>query len=133
MWHNCSCIANNKEIEIEDGVLKKYLDNTISLNAEERGRILEADAAFTDCHQELALEGQTASNPDEQVNHHFIGLIHKDGKLWEMDGRKTAPVSHGPTTEENLLQDAAKVCKSFMSRDPDEVRFTVIALTPTQE
>lgn len=31
------------------------------------------------------------------------------------------------------FQDAARVCKEFMERDPDEVRFTVIALVPKQE
>lgn len=27
------------------------------------------------------------------------------------------------------LQDAVKVCKTFMARDPQEVRFTIIALS----
>lgn len=30
------------------------------------------------------------------------------------------------------LQDAAKICKSVMERDPDDVRFSVMALAPTQ-
>lgn len=119
---------------MKDGVLKKYLESTKNLTPEERGNILEADFAFTDVHQELALEGQTgAPNPQEPVNHHFIAFIHKDGELYELDGRKSFPVKHGPTTEADLLSDAAKVCKEFMARDPEEVRFNVIALTPKQD
>jgi len=29
-----------------------------------------------------------------------------------------------------LLQDAAKVCRSLMAVDPNEVHFTLVALTP---
>jgi len=49
------------------------------------------------------------------------------------DGRKSFPIKHGPTSEETFVKDAAKVCKEFMSRDPDEVRFTVLALTAAQD
>lgn len=126
-------IANNKDIDINDGVLKKYLDQTDALTPEERGKILENDLAFTETHHELAQEGQTTANPEEQVNHHFIALVNKDGELYELDGRKSFPIKHGATNEETFLEDAAKICKTFMARDPDEVRFTVIALTPTQK
>lgn len=44
------------------------------------------------------------------------------------DGRKSAPIQHGPTTPETLLEDAARVCKEYMARDPEEVCFTVLAL-----
>lgn len=126
-------IANNKDIELDEGVLKKYLEAAYPLDPEERGRTLEADPSFSGVHQELALEGQTAANPEQEVNHHFIALVNKNGTLYELDGRKSYPVEHGGTTEETFLQDAAKVCKEFMERDPDEVRFTVIALTPKQD
>lgn len=110
------------------------MDLTRPLSPEERGTILEADSAFTGVHQELALEGQTeAPNLEDRVNHHFIAFIHKDGELFELNGSKSFPIKHGPTTEDNLLNDAAKVCKEFMARDPEEVRFTVIALTPKQD
>lgn len=133
----------------EGSIIKNYLDSARSLTFEERGKLLENDSAFTAGHQELALEGQTEANPDLRVYHHFIALIHKDGQLLELDGRKSYPVVHGPTTPETLLtvslhltfmrfyfytllafQDAAVVCKAFMARDPEEVRFTVIAITP---
>ena len=44
------------------------------------------------------------------------------------DGCRAGPVSHGPTTADTLLQDAAGVVREFMARDPEELRFTVIAL-----
>lgn len=73
-------------------------------------------------------EGQTNPNSDEKVYHHFIALINKHDKLYELDGRKMFPIVHGATSEKTFVEDAARVCKEFMSRDPDEFRFTVLAL-----
>ncbi|XP_055849570.1 ubiquitin carboxyl-terminal hydrolase [Episyrphus balteatus] len=125
-------IANNKDIPLEDGVLKTFLDESKSLDPEERGKALEKDSTFQDCHQDLAQEGQTEADPEEKVNHHFIAFIQKDGELYEMDGRKNFPIKHGSTSDEKFVEDAAKVCKEFMARDPEELRFTVMALAPTQ-
>lgn len=126
-------IANNSDIDLEDGgILKNYLNTARELSPEKRGTLLEGDSAFTDAHQELAQEGQTDANSGVQVNHHFIVFVNYNNELYELDGRKSYPVNHGATSADNLLQDAAKVCKAVMERDPDDVRFSVIALVPTQ-
>lgn len=83
-------------------------------------------------HQELALEGQTEVNPNEQVNCHFISFVHIGGYLYELDGRKEFPINHGPTSPDTLLEDAAKVCKDFITRDSSNVNFGVMALTATE-
>lgn len=63
---------------------------------------------------------------------HFpIKYRNKDGCLYELDGRKEFPINHGPSSEETLLEDAANVIKGFMERDPDEVRFTMLAFSAT--
>lgn len=124
-------IANNKDITLEDGVLKKFVDKALPLNPDERGKALLEDTTFQECHQNLAQEGQTEADPQEKVNHHFVAFIEKDGELYELDGRKNFPVKHGSTSEGKFVEDAAKVCKEFMARDPEELRFTVIALTQT--
>lgn len=58
-------------------------------------------------------------------------------------------MNHGPTTPETFLtvslslvifvtviiatlKDAAKVCQEFMTRDPDEIHFTIVALAAAQ-
>ncbi|PSN35359.1 Ubiquitin carboxyl-terminal hydrolase isozyme L3 [Blattella germanica] len=70
-----------------------------------------------------------APGADEPVNYHFVAFVHKDGDLYELDGRKSFPINHGSTSGETLLEDAAKVCQQYMKRDPDELHFTVVALT----
>ncbi len=60
----------------------------------------------------------------------FVALVNVNNKLYELDGRKQGPVLHGDTTEMTLLHDACKVVKVFIDRDPDEMRFTILALAP---
>ncbi|XP_071639517.1 ubiquitin carboxyl-terminal hydrolase isozyme L3 [Temnothorax longispinosus] len=127
-------VANNLDvIQLEDGFLKKFLDETKGLSYAERGERLEKSQEIIDTHMESAQEGQTeAPAEDMEVYHHFVAFVHKDGSLYELDGRKPAPINHGSTTPEALLDDAARVCKEYMERDPNEVRFTVVALAANE-
>lgn len=125
-------IANNKDkMHFESGsTLKKFLEESASMSPEERARYLENYDAIRVTHETSAHEGQTeAPNIDEKVDLHFIALVHVDGHLYELDGRKPFPINHGETSDETLLEDAIEVCKKFMERDPDELRFNAIAET----
>uniref|UniRef100_A0A1A9UT34 Ubiquitin carboxyl-terminal hydrolase n=1 Tax=Glossina austeni TaxID=7395 RepID=A0A1A9UT34_GLOAU len=121
-------VANNEDM-LGEGILKDFLDLTKDMTPEERGKALEADKAVRESHQALAQEGQTISDPNEEVYHHFIAFVNKASILYELDGRKMFPIEHGATNDETFLQDAARVCKEFMARDPKELRFTVLALS----
>jgi ubiquitin carboxyl-terminal hydrolase L3 len=46
-------------IELGDGHLKQFLDDSKSLNPEDRGELLQKAEGITNTHKELALEGQT--------------------------------------------------------------------------
>lgn len=124
-------LCNNDEILGFDREkhLSKFFGDTKDLSPEERGKHLESDAAFGEAHDEVAQEGQTqAPSRDEHVDLHFVAFVHHKGTLYELDGRRDAPVNHGATTAETLLEDTAEVVKKFMARDPDNLNFTVVAL-----
>lgn len=90
----------------------------------------QSDGVIFSAMQEAAAEGATAPPaPGEEVLLHFIALVHKDGSLYELDGRRRAIINHGPTTPENLLRDAAKVAQKFIDRT-NSVNFNMIALAP---
>nr|CAD7405139.1 unnamed protein product [Timema poppensis] len=80
-------VANNTDkIQLGDGHLKQFIDDTIQMNPEERGEYLLSKAGgIITAHKEVALEGQT--------------------------------------------EDAAEVCKKYIEHDPENLRFTVVALT----
>lgn len=124
-------VANNTDkIELSDGPMKKFLDEAKNMSPSDRGTLFVQSEGIINAHKELAQEGQTNTpQAEEPVNHHFITFVNKDGTLYELDGSKAFPINHGTTSEDSLLESAAKVCKEFMARDPNEVRFTVMALT----
>jgi len=126
-------IANNTDqIKMETGFLKKFIEDSLNRTFEERGELLiSEEQGIGDTHEKMAQEGQTKVPSDsEPVFHHFVAFVHKDGALYELDGRKPVPINHGPTSKDTLLEDAAEVCTSYMDRDPVEVRFTMVALVP---
>ncbi|KAK1121135.1 hypothetical protein K0M31_010448 [Melipona bicolor] len=123
-------IGNNRDtIDLQDGFLKTFLDKAKNLSFVECGKLLMESDGISITHKDVAQEGQTEVPSDEaQVYHHFVAFVHKNGILYELDGRKSPPINHGPTSPETLLEDAARVCKEYMARDPEEVCFTVLAL-----
>jgi len=127
-------VANNTDkINLGDGMLKQFLDDSQPLSPEERGEMLQKNEGVIDAHKVLAQEGQTeAPDPSEPVNFHFIAFVCKDGNLYELDGRKSFPINHGPTFPESILEDGVRVIREYMSRDPDDIRFTVTALTAVE-
>ena len=96
---------------------------------------LEGDGKIAKLHDDAtSSEANSTSrgNIDDKVDAHFVALVHVDGKLYELDGRKAGPVDHGPTSQATLLKDACKVVQQFMARDPSETRFAITALAPKQ-
>ncbi|XP_032878892.1 ubiquitin carboxyl-terminal hydrolase isozyme L3 isoform X2 [Amblyraja radiata] len=124
-------LANNQDkLGFEcNSVMKRFLEDSANLSPEDKGKYLEKDESIRVTHEFSAQEGQTeAPSLDEKVDLHFISFVNVDGHLYELDGRKPFPINHGDTTVDSLLGDAIEVCKKFMQRDPDELRFTVMAL-----
>lgn len=127
-------VANNlNKIELAGGPLKEFLEKTKPMSPEDRGHELETDEGISKAHEESAQEGQTeAPDRDTKMDMHFIAFVEVEGNLYELDGRKKFAVNHGATSSETLLADAAKCCKAFIARDPDESRFAVVALTASE-
>uniref|UniRef100_A0A8C5QCA3 Ubiquitin carboxyl-terminal hydrolase n=1 Tax=Leptobrachium leishanense TaxID=445787 RepID=A0A8C5QCA3_9ANUR len=71
---------------------------------------------------------QAVHNACYDVSFHVILLTQVDGHLYELDGRMSVPVDHGPTSEDSLLKDAAGICRQFTEREKGEVRFSAVAL-----
>lgn len=121
-------VANNQDkLEFDDGsVLRQFLSETEKLSPEDRAKCFEKNEAIQAAHDAVAQEGQC--RVDDKVNFHFILFNNVDGHLYELDGRMPFPVNHGSSSEDLLLQDAAKVCREFTEREQGEVRFSAVAL-----
>jgi len=129
-------LANNTDnIPLQEGPLKEFFSSGATKTPEERGHDLEKLNELGAFHEEAAGEGQTqAPDRDEKLTTHFIAFVNVAGHVYELDGRKSFPINHGATTPETFIQDTATVIQGFMSReDPDENRFTMMALCAPQE
>lgn len=102
-----------------------------TLSPTEKASVLESDKEIETMHDSATSDdaNQTGrGNLEDDVNTHFVALVNVDGGLYELDGRKEAPIHHGPTKEASFLKDACCVVDQFMQRDPGELRFTIVAL-----
>ncbi|XP_074520729.1 ubiquitin carboxyl-terminal hydrolase isozyme L1 [Halichoeres trimaculatus] len=122
-------VANNKNKLTFDSssILKKFLDETANMSAEDRAKHLEKNQAICDAHNDVAQQGQCRPEADK-VNFHFIAFVNVNGQLYEFDGKMNGPVNHGATKDDSFVKDAAKVCRGFMEREQGEVRFSAVAL-----
>ena len=123
-------LSNNADIlgVSESGFIAKLLNETSTQTADDRALFLESSHELERIHDSFSREGQTeAPSRDEEVDLHFVCFVEKEGQLWEMDGRKPFPIHHGTCSD--LLSDSARVIQGFMDRDPDQVEFTILALS----
>ncbi|XP_029356171.1 ubiquitin carboxyl-terminal hydrolase isozyme L1 [Echeneis naucrates] len=121
-------VANNKsKLTFDTGsALKKFLDETANMSANDRAKHLEKNQAIREAHDEVAVQGQCRPEADK-INFHFITFVNVNGQLYEFDGRMNGPVNHGATKDESFVVDAAKVCRGFVEREQGEVRFSAVA------
>mmetsp|Transcript_24293 Transcript_24293/g.59210 ORF Transcript_24293/g.59210 Transcript_24293/m.59210 type:complete len:231 (+) Transcript_24293:60-752(+) len=129
-------IANCADtVPLEPGkFFASFLEATKDKDPMQRAGALAEDDALDATHAEFARRGQTqAPSVDERIDLHFVALVHHDGKVWELDGRKDGPVMHAECTPETLLEVSCDVIKEkFMAKDPSELRFTILSLGPVE-
>ncbi|KAF2585122.1 hypothetical protein F2Q70_00034464 [Brassica cretica] len=125
----------------------------------ERARFLENDSQIEDAHSVAVTAGETPATDDadthficlacvdgskfshqpkkdqntESFKHTSISVLNHiayyAGELYELDGRKAGPISHGASSPATLLKDATKVMKRFIEKNPDTLNFNVIAIS----
>merc|ERR1719431_956780 len=128
-------VANNcgpgRDIQLVEGSsLNTFLTSTKTSSPAERAEKLEADDSICQSHDAAAREGQTcAPDREESVDYHFVAFVQVEGQLYELDGRKSAPIVKGKSSQDSFLTDAAAACKEYMERDPENINFTMVALT----
>ncbi|KAK5813090.1 ubiquitin carboxyl-terminal hydrolase 3-like [Gossypium arboreum] len=116
------------EIKLQEGsFLDRFFKSTAIMDPLERAAFLEKDGEMEVAHTVAATAGDTEAS--ENVDTHFICFTCVDGQLYELDGRKSGPISHGASSRSTLLQDAAEVIKGMIQKNPESFNFNVIALT----
>lgn len=120
-------IANNQDqIKLEqDSFLSKFLKKSENLNPQERANLLENDDEIVEKHEKNATESTLDTGDDTDI--HFVAFIEKDGKIFELDGRRSKPQYRGET--QNFLTDTAAICRARMQLNPRSwTKFSALAL-----
>ncbi|KAF2315081.1 hypothetical protein GH714_038124 [Hevea brasiliensis] len=122
----------NSDIKLLEGsFLDKFFKSTAKMDPLERAAYLENDREMEVAHSVAATAGDTEAS--DNVDTHFICFACVEGELFELDGRKSGPISHGASSPSNLMQDAAKVIRNMIQKNPDSLNFNVIAISKKAE
>ncbi|XP_019446053.1 PREDICTED: ubiquitin carboxyl-terminal hydrolase 3-like, partial [Lupinus angustifolius] len=111
---------------VEDSFFDKFFKSTANLDPFQV-IFIENDREMEVAHSVAATSGDTEAS--DNVDTHFICLACVDGELYELDGRKSAPISHGSSSPSTLLRDAAKVIQSMIKKNPESLNFNVMAIS----
>ena len=123
-------LLNNMDRIAVGPTVTNFRKDCEGLSPKDRAKLLETSKDIAEKHETAAQTGQTAA-PDAhtKVQLHFVAFTAVDGHLYELDGRKSGPVNWGPCQTGELLEKSAVAVKEYMSCDPEEMRFTVVALS----
>lgn len=107
--------------------MDNFFKTTANMDPLERAAFLENDREMEVAHSVAAGAGETEAT--DNVNTHFICFAFVNGELYELDGRRSGPISHGPSSPDTLLPDAAKVIRKMIDKNPDSLGFNVMAIS----
>jgi ubiquitin carboxyl-terminal hydrolase L3 len=131
MLHSIVNIAQSQpELVSKGSFIENFIEKTKTLNPHQRGQFLKGNKELETAHKTAVQQGET--NAEESVMTHFIAFIQFGGNLYELDGRKEFPINHGSCNEDQVLKKSCEVIQNFMLRDPDEIKFTIMALCQAQ-
>jgi len=117
-----------------DSALGKFFAAGSAQTPDERGNTL-AEAADIHALSESSASGANGGGEDgapelgAKVDFHFISFVEAGGEVWELDGRKVSPVSHGPTGGDFLKAAVTAIKAKYMDVDPDAQMWNIMAFT----
>ncbi|KAI8475782.1 MAG: peptidase C12, ubiquitin carboxyl-terminal hydrolase 1 [Monoraphidium minutum] len=122
----------------EGSFLSRFFESTKAMTPQQRGAFLEEPPSgapdIEEAHQAASERGDTAPPAlDEVVDLHFVAFVNVEGQLMELDGRRAGPVSHGPTTADSLLADAARVVRRQFIERSNSINFNLITLSKAED
>ncbi|KZT56892.1 peptidase C12, ubiquitin carboxyl-terminal hydrolase 1, partial [Calocera cornea HHB12733] len=130
-------LANAPDVTIKpNSPLQQFITLCKGKSPEERAELLENTDLFATMHRAAAEAGRSVITPDLDTDLHFICFVQAKSqsdptgkRLLELDGRRTAPVDYGPSTD--ILADVAKVAQEKYLNSTNSLQFSMTALAPT--
>lgn len=132
---NMAELQNSADESIGLGeTLGEFREFTMALPPEFRGEALSNSERIRDVHNSFARSSpfadETQRQPDESGDaFHFIAYTPVDGVLYELDGLRPAPISHGACTQDEFPEKVMEVLTKRVSRnDSLEIRYNLLSV-----
>lgn len=130
-------MLNSESSKVELGsVLNNFKSFSQDLPADMRGLCLSNSLEIRQIHNEFGnLEELLAYGEDEETKDnekskdpfHFVAFIHKNDKIYELDGLKEAPIVVFDQIKEDWMGKVLEIIKNRVG-DASEIRFNLMAL-----
>ena len=102
-------------LELDDGPLKAFLDESKDLEPADRGVKLSENEAMIAAHNEAAADGQS-NQVDGEAGHHMVCFVAVDGKLYDLDSVAPNPLCVGECDEGEVQGKGLAAAKGYMDR-----------------
>ncbi|XP_004364624.2 hypothetical protein CAOG_01756 [Capsaspora owczarzaki ATCC 30864] len=127
-----SILLNTPELNLGEE-LTNFKAFTQDFTPELRGLAISNSEKIRTVHNSFArpetfsIEEKNATDDDDVF--HFVAYIHKDGRLWELDGLQEGPINLGEASADDWLFRAAPIIQARIERySSTEIRFNLMAV-----
>lgn len=129
-------IVNNLDtIQIEKGnsLLSQFLEVEPSLSHDQMGSKLSD--MLLDCRKVAEVHADSPAPAGIRQGRHYCTFCCAGSTLLELDGRRKAPLCHGPTSSVTFVHDAARIVQKRIDSVQDQLSvaqhsFSLLALVP---
>jgi ubiquitin carboxyl-terminal hydrolase L3 len=121
-------VCNNTDvIELREGsMLRKFCLDAKSASVEERSRLLAESKGLETAHDKAAKKSETTEE-NQRSDLHFLALVCRNGRLFELDGRNTGPIDHGACAPSEFVNRSCVVMAELMAMS-SALQFSSMAL-----
>ena len=127
-------LGNAPETCVEnESLIQRIKASAVGKSPEERGKELAENIEFHTFHHKFAEQGATEIKDVGETCGHYICFVHSRGKIVELDGTISGPIVHTECSPETFLETCVGVIKTkFLSRNPEDIRFSMMAICSTE-
>jgi hypothetical protein len=121
-----------------DSTLSKLLEESLSLQPDERAKILEDNEEVESAYATVARQGdsEVPENPEDEVDFHYVCFVRspKSGHIYELDGDRKGPIDRGKFegAEDMLSEGCLNLVRDFITKEKDNLNFSLMALVSNE-
>ena len=133
-------LLNNREALELGKVVQEFADFATELPPDMRGLALSNSLEIRQIHNNFGnLEDQLAFGDEDEEDtkdkksdpFHFVAFIRSEGKIYELDGLKDAPICHGEASESSWQEGVLEILKKRVEvivTGSSEIRFNLMSI-----